>query len=582
MGLSCLSKPVQEPLPPDAVSLLRGSTKSSDDHPPTPPREQKGWVHQYRKLHVLGRGSAAKVRLCVRADGERFAMKIFNKSLLRRRRHWDCDAGRYADGFEDVLREVALMKKLSHRNLVRLHEVIDHPEKDKLYLILDHVPGGPLMSAARTQTPLAEEKARGYLRDVVQGLAYLHLHNIAHQDLKPENILLAADGHAMIADFGVARMMRPPQSREQAERSELSLEIETLRGLLSTLASTSDGADGTDGAGRSSGNSDNYNHNHNHNHNGGSTPAGAAGVDALSPLGSGCGGSGSPAELRRQQQARAVAQARRMLKRPSARLLESSDGTPAFRAPETFRSGSHCGRCADVWSLGVTTYVMLCGTLPFQPDEAQQPRLSAATSYSSATGRSFAGSGTTVSGGSGAGSRWVGGSGACVGGGGGGGSEAELASLERAVCEAELRVPPEVSAEAAQLLHRMLRKEPAQRIDLAGVAAHPWVTRGGAAPLRLDEARVQLLSESDVSDAVVELRGLELDLAGDERSASHGLEAGGLSSKLRRFRSEAWTGAWSAEVAARAPLNLHQQHFSRPDTCTSRSDGTGTEVSSSG
>jgi len=571
MGLSCLSKPIHEPLPP-AVSLLRGSTKSgSDDHRPTPPREQKGWVHQYRKLHVLGRGSAAKVRLCVRADGERFAMKIFNKSLLRRRRHWDSDAGRYADGFEDVLREVALMKKLSHRNLVSLHEVIDHPEKDKLYLILDHVPGGPLMSAARSQTPLAEETARGYLRDVVQGLAYLHLHDIAHQDLKPENILLAADGHAMIADFGVAQMMRPPQSREQAERSELSLEIETLRGLLSTLASTSEeGGDGG-GAGTSGGKS---------NGGGGGVPAASAGLDALSPLGGGAAG-GSPAELRRQQQARAVAQARRMLKRPSARLLESSDGTPAFRAPETFRSGSHCGRCADVWSLGVTTYVMLCGTLPFQPDEAQLPRLSAATSYSSsAAGRSFAGSGTTVSGGSGAGSRWVGGSGVC-GGGGGGSTEAELASLERAVCEAELRVPPTVSDEAAALLHRMLHKEPAQRIELTGVAAHPWVTRGGAAPLRLDEARVvQRLSESDVSDAVVELRGLELDLAGDERSASHAVEAGGLSSKLRRFRSEAWTGAWSAEVAARAPLNLHHQHFSRPDTCTSRSDGT--EVSSSG
>ena len=48
--------------------------------------------------------------------------------------HWDCDAGRYADGFEDVLREVALMKKLSHRNLVSLHEVIDGPDSEGHYL----------------------------------------------------------------------------------------------------------------------------------------------------------------------------------------------------------------------------------------------------------------------------------------------------------------------------------------------------------------------------------------------------------------------------------------------------------------
>ena len=67
------------------------------------------------------------------------------------------------------------------------------------------------------------------------------------------------------------------------------------------------------------------------------------------------------------------------------------------------------------------------------------------------------------------------------------------------------------------------------------------MSAGGREPLRLDQQqRVTLLSESDVSEAVVELRGLELDLAGEPRSASHGVEAGGLSSALRRFRSEAW------------------------------------------
>ena len=62
-------------------------------------------AHGYRKLHILGRGSAAKVRLCQRrSDGQLFAMKIFNKSLLRRQRHWDDDAECFSDGF-DRLRE---------------------------------------------------------------------------------------------------------------------------------------------------------------------------------------------------------------------------------------------------------------------------------------------------------------------------------------------------------------------------------------------------------------------------------------------------------------------------------------------
>ena len=66
--------------------------------PPQPSLPPKGRVHGYRKLHVLGRGSTAKVRLCERLDGSRFAMKIFSMPLLRRQRHWDADEERFSDG----------------------------------------------------------------------------------------------------------------------------------------------------------------------------------------------------------------------------------------------------------------------------------------------------------------------------------------------------------------------------------------------------------------------------------------------------------------------------------------------------
>ena len=78
--------------------------------------------------------------------------------------------------------------------------------------------------------------------------------------------------------------------------------------------------------------------------------------------------------------------------------------------------------------------------------------------------------------------------------------------------------------------------------------------RAGAAAARPAQQRVTLLSESDVSEAVVELRGLELDLAGEPRSASHGVEAGGLSSALRRFRSEAWRHQVGPKACAAAPV----------------------------
>ena len=103
--------------------------------------------------------------------------------------------------------------------LAQVHVRYAFQTHDKLYLILDYVPGGPLMSSARSQPPLAEEDARSLLRDMVAGLSYLHLHGIAHQDLKPENILRDAAGRARIADFGVARMMRAREPQDQAERA---------------------------------------------------------------------------------------------------------------------------------------------------------------------------------------------------------------------------------------------------------------------------------------------------------------------------------------------------------------------------
>ena len=84
-----------------------GSVCSSGNRP--------GRVHQYVKLHTLGRGRAAKVRLCENMnDGELFAMKIFHKSLLRRQRMWDEATGEYHNALDVVAREVAILKKLRH------------------------------------------------------------------------------------------------------------------------------------------------------------------------------------------------------------------------------------------------------------------------------------------------------------------------------------------------------------------------------------------------------------------------------------------------------------------------------------
>ncbi|CAI5743714.1 unnamed protein product [Peronospora destructor] len=111
------------------------------------------------------------------------------------------------DQLYDVLRrEVAIMKKLNHRNVVRLVEVIDDPNSQKMYLVQEYVQHS-LMEEVTQARRLIEPIARNYMRDLLTGLQYLHFHKVIHRDIKPENILVSSDSVAKIADFGTARII---------------------------------------------------------------------------------------------------------------------------------------------------------------------------------------------------------------------------------------------------------------------------------------------------------------------------------------------------------------------------------------
>nr|GMD61406.1 serine/threonine-protein kinase GRIK2-like isoform X2 [Ipomoea batatas] len=78
----------------------------------------------------------------------------------------------------DVLREVLIMKMLSHPNIVNLFEVIDDPRTDHFYMVLEYVEGKWIFEGSGSPGGgLGEVTARRYLRDIVSGLMYLHSHN---------------------------------------------------------------------------------------------------------------------------------------------------------------------------------------------------------------------------------------------------------------------------------------------------------------------------------------------------------------------------------------------------------------------
>lgn len=159
-------------------------------------------INEYVRVCKIGSGSYAKVVLYRSStDGQHYAIKAFHKSHLLRQRVAPSETA-----MTDVLREVLIMKMLSHPNIVNLIEVIDDPHTDHFYMVLEYVEGKWDCEGAGPPGGLGEATARKYFRDIVSGLMYLHSHNIVHMDIKPQNLLVSHNGTVKIADFSVSQV----------------------------------------------------------------------------------------------------------------------------------------------------------------------------------------------------------------------------------------------------------------------------------------------------------------------------------------------------------------------------------------
>lgn len=118
-----------------------------------------------------------------------------------------------------IREEIAIMKKLNHPNLVSLIEVLDDPEEDSLYMVLEMCKKGVVMRVGldTAAEPYSEEVCRYWFRDLILGIEYLHAQGVVHRDIKPDNLLLTEDDVLKIVDFGVSEMFEKPEQMRTAK-----------------------------------------------------------------------------------------------------------------------------------------------------------------------------------------------------------------------------------------------------------------------------------------------------------------------------------------------------------------------------
>lgn len=118
-----------------------------------------------------------------------------------------------------IYREIAILRGISHPNIVRLHEMVE--TERHIGIILEYASGGELFDYILNHRYLKDNAARRLFAQLVSGVGYLHKKGIVHRDLKLENLLLDRNRNIIITDFGFANTFDAEE--ELSEEEELNL-----------------------------------------------------------------------------------------------------------------------------------------------------------------------------------------------------------------------------------------------------------------------------------------------------------------------------------------------------------------------
>jgi serine/threonine protein kinase len=156
---------------------------------------------RYHLLEQLGEGGMAVVYKAYDTRLEReVAIKVIRSGAFP------------ADTLDEALkrfeREAKSLAKLSHPNIVKVHDFGEH--EGSPFLVMEYLPGGTLKRLLGK--PIPWQEAVRLILPVARSVAYAHQRGILHRDIKPANILITESGEPMLSDFGIAKIFQGDQS----------------------------------------------------------------------------------------------------------------------------------------------------------------------------------------------------------------------------------------------------------------------------------------------------------------------------------------------------------------------------------
>lgn len=252
----------------------------------------------FRTVKVIGKGSFGEVRVVQKVDtGKIYAMKTLRKSEMLKK-----------DQLAHVRAERDVLAESNSPWVVQLY--YSFQDTAYLYLLMEFLPGGDLMTMLIKYDTFSEDVTRFYIAECVLALEGIHQLGFIHRDIKPDNILIDRKGHIKLSDFGLSTGFHkqhdnayyqklledpPPQSSSQSNRNSVAVNSITL-----TLSNK----------------------------------------DQIATW-----------------------------KANRRKLAYSTVGTPDYIAPEIFLQQGYGHEC-DWWSLGTIMFECLCGYPPFCSDNA--------------------------------------------------------------------------------------------------------------------------------------------------------------------------------------------------------------------